>query len=38
MMTQVNEVDSDRHCHMVFEEMIDALARVADKLTDKQID
>ncbi len=38
MMTVVNEIDFDKHCLMSFEEMIEAIARVADKLTDKQID
>ena len=36
MMTVVNEIDFDKHCLMSFEEMIEAIARVADKLTDKK--
>ena len=32
MMTQVNELDSDRHLHMQFPEFIDAIARLAEKL------
>jgi hypothetical protein len=38
MMTQTNEIDFDKHCMMNFEEMIDAIGRIADKLQDKQID
>lgn len=33
MMTQVNELDSDRHLHMQFPEFIEAIARLADKLS-----
>jgi hypothetical protein len=32
MMTQVNELDSDRHLQMSFVEFIEAFARLADKL------
>ncbi len=32
MMTQVNELDSERHLHMQMPEFIEALARLADKL------
>eukprot|EP00347_Sterkiella_histriomuscorum_P006493 403352557 len=38
MMTQVNEIDFERHCHMTFEELIDGLGRIADKLSNSQID
>ena len=33
MMTQKNEIDSDRHLNMVFVEFIEALGRVAEKIT-----
>ena len=32
MMTQVNELDSDRHFQMQLEEFVEAIARVADKV------
>lgn len=38
MMTQVNELDSERHCYMTFEELIDGLSRIADKLSNQQIE
>ena len=31
MMTQVDELDSDRHMNMTFSEFIEAIARVADQ-------
>lgn len=33
MMTQVNELDSDRHVKMNLAEFIDMFGRLADKLT-----
>ena len=32
MMTQKDEIDSDRHMNMVFAEFIDAIGRVADRI------
>lgn len=37
MMTQKNELDFDRHYNMVPVEMIEAIARVADKLQDEKL-
>ena len=31
MMTQVDEIDKDKHINMVFVEFLDAVVRVADK-------
>lgn len=38
IMTQVNEIDQERHIHLCFEEFIEALARIADKMSDEEID
>jgi hypothetical protein len=37
MMTQKNELDADRHYNMIPVEMIEAVARVADKLSHKNL-
>ena len=33
MMTQPNEIENDRHMMMFFPEFVEAIARVADKLS-----
>ena len=33
MMTQKNEIDNDKHVNMIFTEFIEAIGRVADKIT-----